>query len=74
MRQKEEEVEVGVTEQEEEIAVEIEAEENCGKTAKLTDTISTRQTVTKTHFTSEIPQLLCLFCLHMYRQNSTMEK
>lgn len=74
MRQKEGEVEVGETEQEEEIAVEIEAEENCGKTAKLTDTISTRQTVTKTHFTSEIPQWLWLFCLHMVCQKCAMEK
>lgn len=35
-RQNKEEVMVEVTEQEEEIAMEMEAEENCGKTAELT--------------------------------------
>lgn len=34
-----------------------------GKTAELTDTISTRQMITKAQFSSEIPQVLCLFCL-----------
>ena len=42
-RQKEEEVEGGVTEQEEEIEM---AMGGCRKTAELTDAISTRQIVT----------------------------
>lgn len=60
MRQKEGEVVVEVTEQEEEIAMKMEAGGNCGKTAELTDAISTRQIVNKAHF----PAVCYRFCAY----------
>lgn len=63
MRPKEEKgVKGGMTEQEKEIEIETKGE-IVGKIGELTNIISTRQTVTKAQFTSEIIQLLCLFCL-----------
>lgn len=51
MRQKEKEVEGGVTEQEEEIEMEDRDRKIVGKTAELTDTTSTGQMVTKAQYT-----------------------
>lgn len=51
MRQKEKEVEGGVTEQGDEIEMEDRDRKIVGKTADLTDTTSTRQMVTKAQYT-----------------------
>lgn len=45
-----------------------------GTMAEHTDTISTRQTVTKAQFPFEIPQVLCLFCLLLYCQHRAVGK
>lgn len=58
-------MELDVTEQEEEIAMEMEAWGNCGKTAELTDAISTRQMVTKAHFTA-VCHRFCAYSVCMF--------